>query len=248
MSKKRLIVTAIILAAVLIIGGILAYFTDVQTKTNSFTMGNVSIIVDEGGFPDDGVPDVLPGMEFVKAPKVINNGTTSVYAFVEVTIPYDTVKVGTAATASEQQLFELLHITDATAGTTAVGTNSGWVCVNVPGSTQISEGVYAVKKAESETVTTRGTYTYVYAYVGDGTTLQPLEGKPSDSPLTGGETTTLFDKVRFINVTETDPDNSSVQGKTFDVVVSGYGIQTTDLGLSNADSTNPAKVWPLVKK
>ena len=45
MSRKKLILTAIILALVLAIGGILAYFTDVDTKVNKFKMGNVDIEV-----------------------------------------------------------------------------------------------------------------------------------------------------------------------------------------------------------
>ena len=45
MSRKKLIITAIVLALVLAIGGILAYFTDVDTKINKFTMGNVDIEV-----------------------------------------------------------------------------------------------------------------------------------------------------------------------------------------------------------
>lgn len=247
MSRKKLIITAIILTLVLAIGGILAYFTDVQTKTNTFKMGNVEIEVDEGDFPDEGESNVMPGMEFNKSPKVINKGTTPVYAFVEVTIPYDTVKVGNAATATENELFELLHISGQT---TAVGINSGWKSVNFTGSTETStgSGVYVKRTPESSTVTTRGTDTYVYAYVGNGTDLKALAGKANDQATQGEETNTLFDKVRFIDVSENDPDNSTIQGQSFDVVVSGYGIQTTELGLEGSDATDPAKVWPLVKR
>ena len=247
MSRKKLIVTAIILTLVLAIGGILAYFTDVQTKTNTFKMGNVEIEVDEGDFPSGGESNVMPGMEFNKSPKVINKGTTPVYAFVEVTIPYDTVKVGNATTATVNELFELLH----TSGqTTAVGINSGWKSVNFTGSTETStgSGIYVKRTPESSTVTTRGTDTYVYAYVGDGTTLKALAGKANDQATQGEETNTLFDKVRFIDVSENDPETSTIQNHSFDVVVSGYGIQTTELGLEGSDATDPAKVWPLVKR
>ena len=45
MNRKKLIITAIILVLILIIGGILAYFTDVETKTNKFKMGGANITV-----------------------------------------------------------------------------------------------------------------------------------------------------------------------------------------------------------
>ncbi len=255
MSRKKLIVSAIVLALVLAIGGILAYFTDVQTKTNTFTMGNVQIEVTEGDFPEEGVSNVIPGMEYEKAPKVINKGTTPVYAFVEVTIPYDTVKIGDASSATINELFELLHVTDATEGTTATGINAGWKSVNFEGSTETTagSGIYVKRTPESATVTTRGTDTYVYAYVGNGEVLKALAGKANAQATKGEETNTLFDKIRFVDVKETivndNEENAyTIQGKTFDVVVSGYGIQTTELGLEGADATDPAKVWPLVKK
>lgn len=253
MSRKKLISVAIVLALMIAIGGILAYFTDVKTKTNQFKMGKIDIEVDEGDFPPDGVSNVVSGIEFNKSPKVINKGTIPVYAFVEVNIPYDTVKVGNETTATEQDLFELLHITGE--NTTAVGINAGWKSVNFAGSTETStgSGIYVKKthQAATETTeedTTRGVATYVFAYVGDGTTLKALAGKANAEAEKGDETNTVFDKVRFIDVTETSPDNSNIQGKTFNVIVSGYGIQTTELGLDGADATNPEKVWPLVKK
>lgn len=45
MKKKTILVAAIavMLVAALVVGGTLAYFTDTDTKTNTFTVGNVSI-------------------------------------------------------------------------------------------------------------------------------------------------------------------------------------------------------------
>ena len=47
MTKKKSIAVAIVLAIVLLIGGMLAYFTDTDTETNEFTLGNVSIDLQE---------------------------------------------------------------------------------------------------------------------------------------------------------------------------------------------------------
>ena len=243
MSRKKLIFTAIILALVLLIGGILAYFTDVQTKTNSFTLGNVDIEVNEGNFPDGGIENVTPGIEYEKSPKIINKGTTPVYAFVKVSIPYRNISVG-GAQADDTELFELLHITDATQGTTAVGINAptaskdGWALVNVA-EEGATDPVTSVKDATAQTVT------YVYAYVDAQGKLKALNGKEGSVE---DETNTLFDKIRFIDISESTPTNSQIQGQTFNVTVSGYGIQTNELGLSETDATNPAKVWPLANR
>lgn len=107
MSRKKLILTAIVLVLVLAIGGILAYFTDVQTRHNKFKTGMVDIEVDEPSWPGQPVPNpeydpetnpdvpqtidpevpVVPGQEVPKDPQVVNKGDGQVYAFVEVTIP-----------------------------------------------------------------------------------------------------------------------------------------------------------------
>ena len=49
MKKKSILMAAIavMLVAVLVVGGTLAYFTDTKSATNTFTMGNVKIALDE---------------------------------------------------------------------------------------------------------------------------------------------------------------------------------------------------------
>ena len=87
MSRKKLILTAIILALVLAIGGILAYFTDVDTKVNKFKMGNVDIEVIEPSWPgnpdtpgeeDKPVEDIVPNQEIPKDPQIINKGSNDI--------------------------------------------------------------------------------------------------------------------------------------------------------------------------
>ena len=217
MSRKRLVLTAIVLVLILAIGGILAYFTDVQTKTNRFKTGEVKIEVTEPSFPGD--PDdptskvpVTPNQEIAKDPLVTNKGDGEVYAFVEVTIPVANVKVGNATTAAPTELFTTLK-SDGTAGV-----NSGWVLVS--------------KTPETLSSTTTSV-TYVYAY-GTDEALTALEKNDATSK--------LFNKVKFADVKETDYSESGIQGKDFEVVVNGYGIQKD--GLSSAV---PATVWPDVK-
>ncbi|MDO5323968.1 MAG: TasA family protein, partial [Clostridia bacterium] len=49
MNKKKVLVLAVsvCLVAILAIGGTLAYFTDTDAKTNTFTVGNVDITLTE---------------------------------------------------------------------------------------------------------------------------------------------------------------------------------------------------------
>ena len=54
MKKKSILMAAIavMLVAVLVVGGTLAYFTDTKSATNTFTMGNVKIKLDESNVND----------------------------------------------------------------------------------------------------------------------------------------------------------------------------------------------------
>lgn len=88
MTKKKILVIAltVAMAAILAIGGSLAYFTDNKTATNTFTMGNVQIKLDETDIknPDgDRVTkneyDVYPGAEVTKDPIVHNTGANGAY-------------------------------------------------------------------------------------------------------------------------------------------------------------------------
>lgn len=87
MKKKILALSmCIALAAIAIVGASLAYFTDTKTATNTFTMGNVQIKLDETNVNDpDGdrvtsnVYNVYPGAVVTKDPIVHNIGKNGAY-------------------------------------------------------------------------------------------------------------------------------------------------------------------------
>ena len=70
MKKNRTIIAAVVLLLVFVVGGTIAYFTDNDTKTNTFTIGNVDITLTEplwdltdtnnNDIPD-AAEDMLPG-------------------------------------------------------------------------------------------------------------------------------------------------------------------------------------------
>lgn len=97
MNKKRMIIAAIVLAIVLAVGGILAYFTDTETKTNVFTIGNVNITLTEPGWDEtdsnnNNIPDaaegLIPGQTVTKDPKItLESGSSNAYLFMKVKVP-----------------------------------------------------------------------------------------------------------------------------------------------------------------
>ena len=83
MKARKILVSlaALALVAAISIGGTLAYLTSKDTVTNTFTVGNVSITLDEAKVTNDGkvveaprqtsnVYKLMPGHEYTKDPKV----------------------------------------------------------------------------------------------------------------------------------------------------------------------------------
>ena len=85
--KKKIISLCLVLAlaATAIVGASLAYFTDTDTKTNTFTTGNVKIDLVEN-FPET---KLLPGEKnaLTKEVTVKNVGTEDAYLWIELWIP-----------------------------------------------------------------------------------------------------------------------------------------------------------------
>ena len=99
MKKKTIIALVVILLAIaLVVAGIMAYFTDRETATNTFTIGNVDIELTEpiweaaaatgsGNIPDY-AQNLVPGNTVAKDPTVTNVGANDAFIFVKVEIPY----------------------------------------------------------------------------------------------------------------------------------------------------------------
>lgn len=86
MKKKILSLCLIAVLLLTAIGGAtLAYFTDTDTETNTFTVGNVKIDIEET-FPNK---ELMPGEEnaLQKEVKVKNVGSNSAYMWIELWIP-----------------------------------------------------------------------------------------------------------------------------------------------------------------
>ena len=90
MSKRKILALALTVAmiAILAVGGSLAYFTDKEEATNTFTVGNVNITLTEPNWEGEGkedAPEVYPGEALAKDPIVTNVGSNPCFVRVQVT-------------------------------------------------------------------------------------------------------------------------------------------------------------------
>lgn len=120
MKKKILALSmCIALAAIAIVGASLAYFTDTKTATNTFTMGDVKIKLDETNVNDpegDRVTsneyNVYPGLVVDKDPTVHNTGKNGAWVRAIVTIENGMNWLGlyndNVWTAPQEEAFEAL--------------------------------------------------------------------------------------------------------------------------------------------
>ena len=87
--KKKIIALALVLCmvAVAVVGGTLAYFTDDDSATNTFTVGNVEIDLTEPNWDEVGekeAEDAYPGEPLAKDPTVENVGANPCFVRVSV--------------------------------------------------------------------------------------------------------------------------------------------------------------------
>lgn len=77
MKRKIILAVAFVAVAVLAVGATLAYFSATQTADNTFTVGNVKIVLSEPAWLSSGSIDgdtVYPGEPLAKDPTVTNTG------------------------------------------------------------------------------------------------------------------------------------------------------------------------------
>ena len=90
MSKRKILLLALAacMVAILAIGGTLAYFTDTEDATNTFTVGNVDITLTEPNWEGSGsvdAPEVYPTEPLAKDPTVENTGANPCFVRISVT-------------------------------------------------------------------------------------------------------------------------------------------------------------------
>ena len=201
MKKKKTVIAAVILLLVFVAGGAVAYFTDTDAKTNTFTIGSVDITLTEDGWDaladtnsndiPDAAEDMMPGESVTKDPLVNNISTKNpAYVFVKVEVPCTTV----TSPATPEEIFTYT-------------TNAGW--------TELSTAAVAC--------TSGGTATHVYYYGSNGTLTVLAKAVDDSTP-----TSTTNPVFSSITLRSTLTGNEGLTGNK-NVVVTGYGIQTVGL-------------------
>ena len=238
MNKKKTIIAAAVLTIVLLVGGILAYFTDTEEQTNIFTIGNVDITLTEAGWTEGSfVSDVwtassntgdysrtealnlTPNAVIPKAPIVTNVGSNDAYVYVKVLVPMDDAKTaaealaGTAGANKELFTFTL---------------NSGW--------RQLSR---TEVDANTDTVADYAEYIFVYAsgtHTGDSILKEEMTILNKDGSATGTETPAVFNNVTLIDLAEV-PASTDLE-----INVKAYAIQANNI---DSAKTNAAQIYSL---
>lgn len=96
--KKKILTAAlaVCMLATLVIGVSLAYFTDTESKTNTFTVGNVDITLTEPNWLGDSADAVrlIPGKTIAKNPTInVAEGSQTAYTFMKVQLSDDFLKL-----------------------------------------------------------------------------------------------------------------------------------------------------------
>jgi predicted ribosomally synthesized peptide with SipW-like signal peptide len=225
MNKKNLknTIMAGSLVGVLAISGAFAYLTDSDTATNKFTVGDVTIDLQEPtweAYPDENdndIPDIAEdiwaGKVITKDPKIVNTGDNESYVYLEVTVPKAAVittddqgNVLADGAAVYQDLF-------------TYEVNEGWTLLETVES-----------NADDADGSGKGTVTRLYAY---------------DTALAAetGATGTLFDEVTFVNLK--DNHDQIPTDVAQDIVINAYAIQSNFGADGDDDQLTAAEAWEL---
>lgn len=218
-NRKKFTVIAA-LAAVMLIGGISAYFTSTDNAENTWTVGNVEIDLQEPGydqFNEIEAENMTPNEVIHKDPQVKNTGANDAYVFVKVAIPKANVTVasqdGHKQDAALQELFDY-------------GINNGWV-----------------KVAEDTSAADKNVYVFAYGTESECTVLPKNEFTSvlfKNTEAEGAAEAGAVGMITFKNVIE----GQGLENMMLKIPVEAYGIQTTDL--TAADVKTPSEVWNVI--
>jgi len=265
-KKKRspgLIAGMILVVLMIILLVTLAMFMSYDEVTNVFVSGKLDIVLVEPNWDPSNAVNIVPNAELPKDPKVYNNEVDA-DVFLEVTVPYVTLKIDNNNDQNKGQL-----LTGGTNGWSPDGSKY----VDVPlykfmvntgtednpiydHNTDYSSPAQMVHASDANTsgwqlMTTNSSdtytgknenkkvYIYRYAYVEKDGEMKPM--------IHGTETPVLFDKIKLINFRENDSEFTFERNRDYSIKVQAYGIQAYFLAENNTTKTDPAEVWAVLQ-
>lgn len=227
MKKKILMALSLVSVAALSIGGTVAYLTDKEESTQTYTAGNVDIVLVEN--EDADTNKLVPGVKVTPNTQIENKGTEAAYVWLEVGMP---VTVGDESGDASKNIIHWnvpgaywngYHTNEkywVNGQTEAVADEDTWIVDTVTRKIETIEGVeyafYTLKykgAIEAGETTNVGISTvYIDAHI------DYLEADDTDSGYTG------WAWVQDGAVTEIEQD----LGAGVPFVVRAYGIQAKD--------------------
>ncbi len=216
---------------VLSAGSFMAYLTDTDTKTNTFTIGKVDIALSETDFDSTKTKEnVVPNQVIAKNPVVTNTGKNKAVAFVTVEIPIASLtKVsddGTKGSAAAlTQIFQT-GVKNASTGGDDTTISYTWADDKVDStnwellSTEYQNSTGTAVTTEGEGIPSGAAKvirTYGYKKV-----LKPGDEATSTQR---DSTTAIFDAVKLVNVAEADTYDGTEQK----ININAYAIQAENI-------------------
>lgn len=160
MKKKTILVAAIavMLVAALVVGGTLAYFTDKDSATNTFTLGNVAITLDEASVTKtdntwsadkenrvkaNDYGTIYPGAVLPKDPTVHNTGVNG--AYIRATVNVSNCMNMIAAVYPDAPTYPAAEYVNVLADYLVDQLGEGWSVVGVTGGDTFKIGQFDAK-------------------------------------------------------------------------------------------------------
>lgn len=231
---------------VLSAGSFMAYLTDTDTKTNTFTIGKVDIGLSETDYKEDSAENVVPNQVIAKNPVVTNTGKNKAVAFVTVEIPIAKLTTvsddGTKASAAA--LTQIFQTGVVTSGSTV---SYDWADDKVDSANwqylsteyQDANGTN-VTTDEAATGIPSGAAKVIRTY-GYKKVLNPA----IDSATEGNKTTAIFDAVKLVNVAESNTSFAETEQK---ININAYAIQAENINVEGVDTSKDPLTKEILEK
>ena len=239
MKKRNLITSTVALALVSLlgIGATLAYLTDSDAATNTFTSGSVKIDLVEPEWEDINGQDLAPGDVIPKDPAIVNVGRNDAYMMIKVEGMDDMTEIGFAANYDNENWV----LVDENGKTVEVATNAlvdgyyvydGTVAAGESTEPLFEEVEYTIGATGAEF----GSYTVKGILNAEKNGVSHYEIWKDDAKLEfEGNSFASYDLAADYIVSEEGLDAADETSYTFDLVVSGYGIQAENVTFVEGD-------------
>ncbi len=269
--KKRSVFlpTAIIflvISVILVTHLTISYLMDYERADNIITIGKVDLELSEGNFPESSI--ISPGGTLPKAPMITNNGINDEYVFLTVAVPKKKV---TLLYESDTTIGETNHKEGEKINNTAELVEIFKIIANGKNKADITGNnppavVFGYNKGDSTPPTPVEGWVYLGNTEGtEGENKYTFYSFGYNKKLIAGDdnkksTITLFDEIRLKSFIDEELStyykNADSKGANVDIIVTAYGIQADDLGITGLPSDdsnsiisdeNVGKIFTIVK-